>query len=172
MRHGGLFLKMYLFTIIALMISIFGAAYSAIAALRSHYENKIRSNKDLADRTMREINAKDRNSPTITTIRNHYQKLQFASDWWNRLNLVPIIIFCITTLTLVFFVLYLPADTKYEDHWKIFKTAIGGILIIDIFCIVTVYCLYHKFRINNDSFHNLIIAFDEQSAQSAISKPR
>jgi hypothetical protein len=93
-----------LFTIIGLLLSVFGAAYSANAALRSHFEEHIRDGaKEAADK-VKFIKANDTAGNAHMVAERYAETIKTAARVWTVAHWLPILIFSFTSFLLSMFV--------------------------------------------------------------------
>jgi hypothetical protein len=151
---------MKLYTIISIALSLFGATYAAMAALRTRFEKLITTAEEDGQIHLKKIiEHYGKTKTTADSADKHLRWICRASKLWNRCNTVPTIMFAFFVFVLAFWFIirwnYLAANAVDLDlsNCPITETCFYfGLLVlvvVDAFCFIGAACAWGICRLNS-----------------------
>jgi glucan phosphoethanolaminetransferase (alkaline phosphatase superfamily) len=164
-----------LFTLIGLLLSVFGAAYSANAALRSHFEEDIKDGAKNAAIKVRYIKANDTSGNAHQSAQQFADKIKIAARVWTVAQWLPILVFSLTSFLLSLFVVFFKTQPQCPDLWNTCRWFLLAVVVFDLICFVAAFIAQYDFRSANapltSDYESCVERMDVQSATRKIERP-
>jgi hypothetical protein len=164
-----------LFTVIGLLLSVFGAAYSANAALRTHFEDKIRSGVGEASKKVKFIQANDIAGNAHATANSYADKIRIAVRIWTLAHWLPILIFSLTSFLLSLIVVFCKSQPQGQSVWEASRWVLLSVVALDLICFLTALGAYAAFNFANNpltaDYDSCVERKNRSEAGTKIEKP-
>jgi hypothetical protein len=139
---------MKLYTLISIALGVFGGTYSALAALRTHFEAMIKEARQQAETHLKKI--ADHYGPNAQTTKNcqeRHKGINRSASLWNWCNTIPAILFAIFVFFIAAWVLadwdticsQAEKDTidRTKFPWTWFYRGLVMLVVIDFLCFIS-----------------------------------
>jgi hypothetical protein len=144
---------MELYTLVSLIIGIFGGTYAALNAARTHFEGDLKKAYEESDGKIKAIEqVRGTNNKASVHVQRHKDRICNAWATWQWMNIIPGICFFLAVYAVVIWVLLdWPDITRQHTQpgelallhakfpWNSFRLIIGGLGTINLGCVAVAF---------------------------------
>ena len=161
---------MMAFTLVGLMLSLFGGIFAALSAFRTYSEADIRERCLRRDLHVKDLDAASKSGQqgrmvnTIATAEKHARSIQKFRAWWIRAQLFPTVLFLIFALYMACWAMLNWAHLTEPQGWYGWKCIVGTGVLVDVGSLVFMVFGWKNLRSHSNSLDDHMQTVQELTA--------
>ncbi len=149
---------MMAFTLVGLMLSLFGGIFASLSALRNYTEGDIKDRCNRRELHLKDLDQRSKNgyhaggvANTMETAKKHADRIMRFRVLWVRAQLFPTAMFLVFAIYMAVWALLNWSCLTQPQDWYGWKCILGSGVAVDLIALILMWLAWSKLRVHSDN---------------------